>query len=774
LMIFNMWVNNVDAWDDNNKLYIVTQGGREEMHLSQHDSGASFGHLLMEKLDAFKWSLVGNLDALRAGRASKVEITNVSKEQNRLGGRITLADARWATRLIAKLDRDQIAEAVALGGWPKEMAQLLTEKLIARRNDLVEAFGLGSEFSLIKPNKRITTANNRVVNGKLKNGKYPGTPEDFGNFWGDLTAIPGRAIDKAIRDGIQMGIGSITHIYKEDDAELGIKSGIVAEVIFGANREYIKNDKATSDLDQFLVQDTVRVGLRLGGGYVATGDVTKVYQYRMVWPARSEEDARGKYTKLINFTLPFAMNKNKLPPKYVITREVFLEGAGRLRTPEYSPVAIGLDGKLSRVTLTRTIVDNKAPNTIILHEDRSSYYDSQVRVLTELLGLLRTPILTKQKQFKGKLKMGATYIVDRKEAESRKDLMSAITTVIGSGEFEDLAALKQPLEVGSNFDSTGFKFSLFGLFKIENKLNSETVKATDPRSKEVVVDSARHRSLQSSSWVLLDDKEKQELRVHAYGQNVSMRDLKNDTSVIRLSYRLNDIDSRDYELDGGYFALANGIAGDPNFIPLKAAQHTHNGRYEKIETIVDVEFSGESLRKLASLTPDQFWKGMAEAYRQQKDQKMTLAKFLAAKDKYVGTPAGERKSGIDPNANLNRAFFHGRGFLRELKKAQDAKDNYERLRGLVWALKEAQYRNEHSFSAWVIGGVVKAAGATHIRAVSAPPAAGLPTFPGHQPQKGERGKPTVTSEESILLFPIEIDELYNMFHFSEGRRSASK
>ena len=55
---------------------------------------------------------------------------------------ITYADARWMTRQIAQLSRKQIVQAVSIGHWPRAAGELLTEKLIHRRNQLVEAFDL--------------------------------------------------------------------------------------------------------------------------------------------------------------------------------------------------------------------------------------------------------------------------------------------------------------------------------------------------------------------------------------------------------------------------------------------------------------------------------------------------------------------------------------------------------------------------------------------------------------------------------------------------------
>jgi hypothetical protein len=66
--------------------------------------------------------------------------------------RTRLDDAKWAVRQIAKLSESQIMASVASGSksWP--VVVLYTEKLVARRDDLVRTFGLEKELGLLRPN----------------------------------------------------------------------------------------------------------------------------------------------------------------------------------------------------------------------------------------------------------------------------------------------------------------------------------------------------------------------------------------------------------------------------------------------------------------------------------------------------------------------------------------------------------------------------------------------------------------------------------------------
>lgn len=66
--------------------------------------------------------------------------------------RTRLDDARWAVRQIARLSESQIMASVAAGATSWPVVVLYTEKLIARRDDLVKTFGLEKELGLLRPN----------------------------------------------------------------------------------------------------------------------------------------------------------------------------------------------------------------------------------------------------------------------------------------------------------------------------------------------------------------------------------------------------------------------------------------------------------------------------------------------------------------------------------------------------------------------------------------------------------------------------------------------
>jgi len=71
--------------------------------------------------------------------------------------RMTTNDAKWAVARIAALSEEQIVACLATGAVDDAMLAEYTEKMLARRDDLVRTFGLEKELGLLRPNGRPAT-----------------------------------------------------------------------------------------------------------------------------------------------------------------------------------------------------------------------------------------------------------------------------------------------------------------------------------------------------------------------------------------------------------------------------------------------------------------------------------------------------------------------------------------------------------------------------------------------------------------------------------------
>ena len=108
----------------------------------------------------------------------------------------TYEDARWIALKIARLTREDLAACLAEAGYPSDVADLLLEKIVARRNHLAELFGIaGKLFYDLKLTR------GAVVKGKLTREAYDhhaerftyGDPESPLNKWelGRLAVLKG-------------------------------------------------------------------------------------------------------------------------------------------------------------------------------------------------------------------------------------------------------------------------------------------------------------------------------------------------------------------------------------------------------------------------------------------------------------------------------------------------------------------------------------------------------------------------------------------------------
>jgi len=89
---------------------------------------------------------------------------------------MTVDDARWMARKIAQLSEAQITAGLVGSGFDSAQVKLYTEKLIARRDNMIRDLGLGKEIALLRPNGprqnlNYTPAVEGVVKVTLQNGK---------------------------------------------------------------------------------------------------------------------------------------------------------------------------------------------------------------------------------------------------------------------------------------------------------------------------------------------------------------------------------------------------------------------------------------------------------------------------------------------------------------------------------------------------------------------------------------------------------------------------
>ncbi|MFQ5417705.1 MAG: hypothetical protein ACE5FL_11725, partial [Myxococcota bacterium] len=293
LFLFNAWIANADMKDEeNNKLVLKKDAsGETGMYLVQQDIGHSLGRILPERPEAFPWDLVETnpLQQTFGLLNGSIELNYVNLQDTGLEHTTTYADAKWMARLIAQLTREQIEAAVALGYWPGGIPQLYVEKLINRRNQLVEAFDLTDEFELYPVDRHITTADATVVDGHLVQNRFDGSPINFDHHWRDVFGPVGDFfVDRSVR-GLQAAISAIDLI-NPGNIRIEAKLRVIPRVIVHLSREVVLNPEPEGAFDQYIVVDSMKVGLRVGVGYIGSVEGALIKSYALAYPVATQTE----------------------------------------------------------------------------------------------------------------------------------------------------------------------------------------------------------------------------------------------------------------------------------------------------------------------------------------------------------------------------------------------------------------------------------------------------------------------------------------------------
>ncbi|MCP4661317.1 MAG: hypothetical protein GY856_38430 [bacterium] len=143
LFVFNMWIWNQDAKDDNNRGLLLKdfEGDGYTYVETQHDFGVSLGGLI--SYGEINKMQVGDAFARVGGRFTpEIYFRQSAYYYPKAWGETTFADGLWMARQLAALNRADMEEVVAQTLWPDFMQQALTYKLVARRNQIAGLFHL--------------------------------------------------------------------------------------------------------------------------------------------------------------------------------------------------------------------------------------------------------------------------------------------------------------------------------------------------------------------------------------------------------------------------------------------------------------------------------------------------------------------------------------------------------------------------------------------------------------------------------------------------------
>lgn len=753
-LLFNMWVSNIDLKEsENNKLILRKIDGKDHYFHIQHDMGFAFGKTYIERPGEFKWTLV------KRKSEDYIHLSYRCFQKNSGFEHITYADGRWLTRLIARLSREQIHDAIRLGGWPESMGLLLVEKLIARRNQLVKAFGLNGEplpngkvIGMLPYNPRLTTADKVVENGKLKVFRLPGYKQFFGPRIKELIPLILRNIRDVGVDWTVEGISSIRY-FKLNPEWIGVETDVISRIRVKTDREIEPNPFPTGEDDQFLVRDTMSLGIRLGYGKFLSGDVSYIRKYTVVTPVRTIQDARFHKNFIISLTLPDRIKKFECSHRFAALVEDILEFRGRLKARPEDGSGLGADASLSKIYLDRYFINRRQPGKLIYFEDDGHLRQLAYKIYFQFVYLFHYRIPFFRRSFQqGKLKRSYVYL-DIPEPGEEPGREYALKRLLVNGDSSFIKKLGTHKTIDDTFFQRKTKFNLFNIYTLRAIYRVDRLKVIEPSARgefHYQVESHKRKT-----WRFFDNGERIGSSVRLTCRSTRIRSIKEP--ALTISYRISDKNATNGELKDWYIDFINKVSLDPRFIYFDPGSHTQNFRWGYLRMNVNIHFYQEAIDRILKLKGEEIWKALSEVT----GQSVSSLKRSARPRYRRGSPVTRYRSSGGTSYLASKTAY----LIRALKSARATPNNIKKIRLLLKAVRKAVYSKGHGFESNLQTALNRLIGKENffIEASITMPQSKEMVFPERKPLYNRRG-----FKKSVLPITFEYifddpAEIYHMF-----------
>lgn len=143
LFLFNMWINNRDAKDDNNRGVVLTDylGQKGDTYVEmQHDLGVSFGGIsasgFLNRVPTGEWFLS------HPGDSGVISFNHFLLYMPNAWKKTTFSDALWMAKKIVNLPKSAVTAIVSETKWPDFMQETFVYLILARRNQIASVFNI--------------------------------------------------------------------------------------------------------------------------------------------------------------------------------------------------------------------------------------------------------------------------------------------------------------------------------------------------------------------------------------------------------------------------------------------------------------------------------------------------------------------------------------------------------------------------------------------------------------------------------------------------------
>ncbi len=742
LTVVQLWLENTDfrVFDNNKLIFRETPSGIERSHIIA-DLGVTFGFLYGEKPDLFKDTMV----ASRNDRDITFNYRSVESVSTK--HKLTFSDVKWASRLIAGLTRNQIEQAVAIGHWPSCIQTIYVEKLIARRNDLVRNFNL--EGSLLADGSRVSLITNLHPLSEMSLAKQcedvKSLKEDFTTDFkfnlGYILSPVGKSAWNLILDqarGLAAGPKRIRLRGGQFDTRL---QGIAEIIINPAQREIERNLNPTSENDLFLVKDSFEVGIRTGVSVGAYVDTVLKRVFTISYPARSMEEARVKNGFIFNALLVDDIASNRLPEKYVLKTEFYVEaGAGvefDNKTAVFSPV---VKAGVAKVRVLRTVLDHRDPNKILLFRDSSNFTQDQLELFARL-AMLKIPLFQTLGQ-RGHA-IGKAMTVTNDDVLRMPTIVRDMRLATINGNFSAVQEKERNLYVQNDFQNRLSNWG-FLLWKGSSERRVEYITLRDENNADNSRTIIQGRSARSNSTNFFENKEVRAVKVQVYSNATAGA----GSFSIDLSILGSDAKTNDRELSTVFLSFINGFSTTGqrliNFTP--ELGYSTNKTWGSTITQSVTQYYQAGIDRVLAVSDANFIRALSTNVRHQ---------LVLTTDPV--TPE-ER----DENALIRNT----RRFLKNLKGVNHADSMEKKVKRLAELFREAVFVKSNGFyDSRVVGAINRIAGLENLYArhvISAPHNKEQNMIEG-TPLFAEVGRERPEQRQYVMYAPQTASDLYFMF-----------
>ncbi|MEN9530427.1 MAG: hypothetical protein RI932_2300 [Pseudomonadota bacterium] len=675
LPVFMAWIANNDMKESGqNKVILNRNFPAEKMFFTSGDLGWAFGNFLFpESVGWFKWNVIKDV------REDSVSFNYLTWQYSDLFQFTTWDDARWMVRLIARLSREQIRAAVLAGQWNPKVENILIEKLVARRNQLVKTFELDKEFPQLSVDGSVAPSDKDSELGwQTDGGMTGGTPPQSHDKLLAMVEAMSRPVFEYLSPSlmsIQVGLMNsavnralkpITEIRLTGDDLAGLGLPFAAGIILRVNRSIVRNEQPRSMNERFLVHDQMVIGWTLGTNVVNVGSSITYYRsYNLVYPVRGQSEGAYKAAYLPALLMPFAPGQFKLPNKHSLMIEDYVEGRGTLSVTGHTPVELNASTSLARVYLKRTLISDRADKKVDILIDNSHYTELSARVTAALrAGFVNLSFPF----FDGSIRKGSLdrelWTIPTDSPESRNRARQALSLIATAMRTDTLPSIAKRKEIDAEFVSRKWGFNLFNLVTSLDTRTTSNFEERDSETPGVTQNKFQIENISEDYWraPVLDIQERDTAKSFYMGIKTESGQLKD--TILGLNLRQWDSATTSRELKEDSVLLAQKAAADPNFIVFSPELHTNKDQWGAVVTMLDLLIYQNGVDALLAISEEQWW-----------SQFTRLTRIV---------PTQRRDDTI--SATEKALVENFRGFLANITRARKIQDERSRAQALTQAL----------------------------------------------------------------------------------------